>query len=268
MKNEEVKIYRPTGINEFVGITIDFETGGLPSAKLPFRDIAITQISLNAFRLKDMEMVDRMVMYVYPYHRQPQKKLKKKDEEIKEELMEYSQAALDFTGITMSMLKEHGEDITIVGQKALSFIERNVIARTKTGAPVKQFKPIFLGQNFPFDAQFWAQLMERSGLEKEASKLLSGTEDYWGNFQPTYIDTLQLSRLALCDDENFTAYSLGMVADRLGLPLFDAHDAQADTDATFNVLAYFVSKLRGAGGSALNDASFFEQEKERLHFKI
>lgn len=267
METEEKKVYRPTGINEFIGITIDFETGGLPSAKLAFRDIAITQISLNAFRLKDMEMVDRMVMYVYPYYRQPQKKLKKKDEEIREELMEYSQAALDFTGITMSMLKEHGEDIAIVGQKALDFIDRNITGRTKTGAPMKQFKPIFLGQNFPFDAQFWAQLMERSGLEKEASKLLSGTTDYWGNFQPTYIDTLQISRLALCDDENFTAYSLSNVSDKLGLPLFDAHDAQADTDATFNVLAYFTAKMRG-GGAAMSDDLFFEQEKERLHFKI
>lgn len=265
---EERKKFRPTGVNDFVGITMDFETGGLPSAKVPFRDIAITQVAVNSFRLSDMEMMDRMVLYVYPYHKIPQKKLKKKEEEIREELMEYSQEALNFTGITMSMLKEKGEDIQVVGRKVLDFINDSVIARTKTGLPIKQYKPIFLGQNFPFDAQFWAQLMERSGLEAEASKIISGTTDYWGNFQPHYIDTLQLSKLAFCHDESFTSYSLGNVANRIGLPLYDAHDAQADTDATYNVLAYYVSKMRGSGGADMGDSSFFEQEKDRLEFKI
>lgn len=258
--------YVPTGINDYIGITIDFETGGLPRADLPISKIGITQIAMNAFRLKDLQMVSRMSFYIYPYNQLPEKKLKKKDAEIDTPSMIYEQEALDFTNISMSKLREQGIDIKEAGDLCLDFINMHILTRGKTGLPSKSQKPFFLGQNIPFDMTFWSQLMEHSKNTKIAPKYLDGMLDYYGNFQPRYVDTLPLARAMLCTDDSVQKYSLSSLCDRLGFPIFDAHDAGADTDATFNVFAYMVGKMRGAGGSITGAA--YEQEKERLKFKI
>ena len=49
---------------------------------------------------------------------------------------------------------------------------------------------MLVGQNIAFDIGFLQQLMNYAGLAAEFEKTFSGTKDYYGNFQPHYIDTL------------------------------------------------------------------------------
>lgn len=268
-KVNDVPEYKSNGMNDFIGITLDFETGGLPDSTNKVSAIGITQVAMNAFRLKDLQMVARMSAYVYPYKQLPSKKLKKKDSiDIEGESMIYGEKALSTTNITINKLRNEGLSIKEVGDLCIDFIQENIIARSKaTGTPVAKYKPFFLGQNITFDIPFWAQLMERSDNEKISSKLLDGSIDYYGNFQPKYIDTLLLAQSALCHKDNFSKYSLSNVCEHLGFPIFDAHDAGADTDATYNLFAYLASKMRDKNAVGDSDV-LFEQEKERLKFKI
>ena len=50
--------------------------------------------------------------------------------------------------------------------------------------------------------------MNYAGLAAEFEKTFSGTKDYYGNFQPHYIDTLVMGRLAFAADPEVTSYKL------------------------------------------------------------
>lgn len=248
---------KPNGINDYTGITIDFETGGLDCTKC-----AITEIALNAFRVKDLKMVDRLCMQIYPYRKKVKRRLKKKGEEEVGEMMEYQDRALEYSNITMEELENNGIDIKEAGDRACQFIERNTFGRGYKN------RPFFLGQNIQFDLGFWAQFMDYSDNTNVASKLLDGNKDYWGNFQPHYLDTIDVAKMIFGNDPNIDKYKLENVAERLGFTMFDAHDAQADTDATFNIYASATSKLR-SGSGVVDDGAIYQQEKLRdSKFKI
>lgn len=281
-----------TGINDYIGFTIDFETGGVPvkncasnkanpkvnaidnslflkSEEWDFTNIAITEITINCFRVKDLQMVDRLKMQVYPYFRESKVKLKKKDESTEtQEYMVYDQKALDVTHISIDELRRDGLDIKEVAQKTIEFMqEHSPFKSPKTGRIPNQWRGIILGQNIQFDLGFLTQLMHRGGLMNELENTVSGTYDYWGNFQPHYLDTLDIAKMRFGDDEYVDKYKLGMIAERLGFGMCDAHDSMADTDATFNIYASCASKLR-SDNAVSNDDAIFVQDKDRPHFKI
>ena len=58
--------------------------------------------------------------------------------------------------------------------------------------------------------------MNYAGLAAEFEKTFSGTKDYYGNFQPHYIDTLVMGRLAFAADPEVTSYKLELVASKIG----------------------------------------------------
>ena len=91
----------------YTGIGLDFETGGLDC-----RECACTQISLQAVRFDTWQVMERYEAYVAPYCRQdaglPKKKvLRTRHEQAREENvpMKYEQTALNYSGITMDMLR-------------------------------------------------------------------------------------------------------------------------------------------------------------------
>lgn len=254
-----------------LGLVLDFETGGLPSEKLPVAQIAITQIAVHAIRLDTFEKVGSYVRYIYPYDYKELKSIAPKRKTLKSKYdvepstpMTYQQAALDFTAITMDMLRNSGEPIESVAADVLKFIQDSMAPKTP-----KNMKPIIIGQNITFDEGFLAQMYERAGLMDELSKLVRGWKDFYGNWHPSMIDTLHLAQLALCNDPNMNSYSLGLICERLGVELDDAHDADADVTATGNIVAILSGRMRNADGSGDGTAiQLNKTEKSRKHFKI
>ena len=138
-------------------------------------------------------------------------------------------------------------------------------ARKHTLCKGVRYKPVLIGQNIPFDVGFLQQMMAYAGLQKEFAQVFAGTTDFYGNFQPHYLDTIDLARLCLAADPQVTSYKLELVAERLGIELDDAHDADADVTATREVAALCSRRLRQNGDT---DISQQRTPKMRNHFKI
>lgn len=246
----------------YVGIGLDFETGGLEC-----QDCACTQIALQAIRLDTWETLERYVAYLSPYCRKEtgaakRKVLRTRQEQKQEEnseLMKYDAAALNYSGITMEQLYAQGVDLKAVATSTLDLARRNTLSKGQ------QCKPILIGQNIPFDIGFLQQLMNYAGLVSDFEKTFAGTKDYYGNFQPYYIDTLFLGRLAFAHDPEVTSYKLELMAARLGVELDDAHDAAADVTATLDVTGAYAGRLRNAEGGRISTE---KQERTRTYFKI
>ena len=230
----------------YVGIGLDFETGGLDC-----RECACTQIALQAVRFDTWQVFDRYQAYIAPYGKQdaglPRRKvLRTRHEQAKGQEyvpMKYEQAALDYSAITMEMLRTQGMDMKKVAGEVIAFAKRATLSKGN------QCKPVLVGQNIAFDIGFLQQLVNYAGLAAEFEKTFSGSRDYYGNFQPHYIDT----------------YKLELVASRLGVELDDAHDAAADVTATLDILGVYTSRLRQTEGTA---TAMQKKEKTRKYFKI
>ena len=108
-------------------------------------------------------------------------------------------------------------------------------------------------------------MMNYAGLMAEFEKTFAGTKDYYGNFQPHYIDTIQVGRLAFAADSELNSYKLEIVASHLGVELDDAHDAAADVTATLDVLGAYTARLRNNEGATITTQ---QRDKTRKHFKI
>lgn len=107
--------------------------------------------------------------------------------------------------------------------------------------------------------------MAYGGKLKEFAKVFAGITDFWGNFQPHYVDTIDLGKLTFAGDPEVTSYKLELLAERLGIELDDAHDA--DVTATLNVAIVCSNRLRNSDGSSTG-AGLQKKEKSRTHFKI
>lgn len=246
----------------YTGIGLDFETGGLDC-----RECACTQISLQAVRFDTWQVLERYEAYIAPYRRQeaglPKRKvLRTRHEQAREESvpMKYEQTALDYSGITVELLRSQGADIRKIAEEVIAFAGRNTLVKGNS------CKPVLIGQNIGFDIGFLQQMMNYAGLVSEFGKTFAGTKDYYGNFQPHYIDTLHLSRLTFAHDTEVTSCKLELIASRLGVELDDAHDAAVDVTATLDILGVYTSRLRNSGDGA--SAMMQKKEKTRKYFKI
>lgn len=251
--------------NTVVAIVYDFETGGLDFAKS-----AATQISLHAVRLDTFEVIGKYQAYIYPYHykenmgKPKRKTLKSKYDDDVAPLMEYSDKSMQVSGLTMDILYQHGKPLETVCTEICDFIENNTLPIVAT------HKPFMVGQNPSFDKGFMQQIMLYAGLWGRFTKLVRGDNDFWGNFQPTQLDTIILSQLALNDDKSFSSWRLEAVSEKLGIDLDDAHDADADVTATREVVRILTARMRDSNGdgNAVGSLSTEKKDKLRNHFKI
>lgn len=244
----------------FTAIGLDFETGGLDCTRC-----ACTQIAVQAIRLDTLETFDRFTAYISPYDKQELGAVKRKVLKTKQELhapgesMDYEKVALDYSGITMDMLISSGAELKQVATSILEFTKRSTLSK---GA---QAKPILIGQNILFDVGFLQQLMNYAGMIKEFEKVFAGNKDFYGNFQPHYIDTIDLGRMTFAADASVVSYKLELLAGLLGIELDDAHDADADVGAALDIVRICANRLRNndAGSTGMS-----KQVKTRDHFKI
>lgn len=244
----------------YTAIGLDFETGGLDPVRC-----ACTQIALEAIRLDTLEVFDRYAAYIAQYCKQELGAARRKVLRSKHELaqpterMDYEPRALEYSGITMERLEAQGVDLREVAGAVLRFAERATLSKGT------QCKPVLIGQNITFDIGFLTQLMSYAGLTKEYEKTFAGKTDFYGNFQPLYLDTILLARLALAADTGVTSYKLELVAERLGIELDDAHDAGADVAATLEIVRVCAARMRNSEGAVTETAP---KEKTRNHFLI
>lgn len=253
--------------NIVTAIVYDFETGGLEPARC-----AATEISLHAVRLDTFEVMENYSSYIYPYRKKAdigkpkKKKLRDKyeiqDEE--EELMDYDARALEYSAITMDMLWSMGKPLEDVCREICDFIKRN------TFPVVASNKPFLIGQNPLFDKKFLQQIMLYTGLWDDFCKLVRGDKDFWGNFQPAHLDTIILSQLAFDNDKSVSTWKLEAMAERLGIDLDDAHNADADVTATREIVRVLTSRMREQGGDGKPTGGLAADKREKLrnHFKI
>lgn len=247
----------------YTAIVLDFETGGLDCIRC-----ACTQIAMQAVRLDTFEVLGRYMNYIAPYDKQPlggapKRKVLKTRREVEQENtaepMDYEPVALNYTGITMELLRSRGVALKQVAAEVIDFARRHTLSK---GA---RYKPVLIGQNIPFDIGFLQQMMAYAGLQKEFAQVFAGTTDFYGNFQPHYLDTIDLARLCLAAEPDITSYKLELVAERLGIELDDAHDADADVTATRQIVVQCGRRLRQNEGE---DIAQQRIPKTRDHFKI
>lgn len=249
-----------------VAFVLDFETGSLKC-----QTGACTQIAMHAIRIDTFEFLGSYVKYIQPYNRKEiggvtkkRKVLKSKYDTPEEVPMDYEDKALEYSAITMDMLRESGEDIKDVAEGCLQFIKDNTPEKTP-----KNMKPFIIGQNIIYDEGFFCQMMEYAGLVKEVAKYLRGEEDFYGHWHPIILDTIVLGQLALCHLPNIRSYKLEIMCEQLGIELNDAHDADADVAATRNVAGVLTQRMRSVGGMIEgNQLAMAKTEKSRKHFKI
>lgn len=242
-------------------IVLDFETGGLDC-----RECACTQIAMHAIRLDTFETMEKYVRYIAPYNRKPElgkpkrKVLRKKTDLFDNEPMAYEEKALTYSAITMRMLYDNGVDINTVAEEVVEFIGRNTLSRGRND------KPFLVGQNIGFDIGFLQQLVEYGGKAKEFAGAVRGHTDFYGNFQPLYIDTITLGQMALCHLDHVNSYKLEILCENLGIDLDDAHDADADVTATAGVAMVCTRRMRSESGDGT--LVMGKKQKTREHFKI
>ena len=96
----------------YTAVVLDFETGGLDCTRC-----ACTQIAMQAVRLDTFEVLGRYANYIAPYDKQPlggapKRKVLKTRREIEQESasepMDYEATALNYTDITMDLLRTRG----------------------------------------------------------------------------------------------------------------------------------------------------------------
>jgi len=246
----------------YTGIGLDFETGDLDCV-----EGAITQLSMQGIRLDNLEIINRFNKYIAPYNKQAmggqvKRKVLKHKHEIDQpkESMVYKPEALTYSGITMDQLNKQGVDILQVGKDVIEFAKATTLSNGRNA------KPVLIGQNITFDIGFLQQLMNYTGLVKDFEKVFAGMKDFYGNFQPHYIDTIDLARLIFANDPTMTSYKLEIIAERLGLELDDAHDADADVTATLNIFSVSANRLRNGESNA--GGTIQQRAKTRPYFKI
>lgn len=247
----------------YTAIVLDFETGGLDCTRC-----ACTQIAMQAVRLDTFEVLGRYVNYIAPYDKQPlggvpKRKILKTRREVEQENtaepMDYEPVALNYTGISMELLRSRGVALKQVAAEVIDFVRRHTLSKGP------RYKPVLIGQNIPFDIGFLQQMMAYAGLQKEFAQAFAGTTDFYGNFQPHYLDSIALARLCLAAEPDITSYKLELVAERLGIELDDAHDADADVTATRQIVVQCGRRLRQNEGA---DIAQQRIPKTRDHFKI
>lgn len=256
---------KATVITAFV---FDTETGGLD-----YQKCGVIQVSIHAVRLDTFEVMEKLNVYIKRYSRpadlgKPKRKVLKSKYDIEEEPtdipMEYGAAAEKVHGITKEMQEKLGVEPAEACQIIIDFIKRNTMTSGRSS------KPFFVGQNPMFDEGMVTQLFIIAGLWEELIKLVRGSKDYWGNFHFAMLDTIIISQLTFNNDPSIAVWKLEMSAERFGIEMDDAHDADADVTATREIVRVATARMRENSGNSNEIGGLVAEKQQKLrdHFKI
>ena len=198
----------------------DFETGGFKAKKnlaLEFAGIWVEST--------DFKEIARYESLILPYS----------------DDLTIDPKALEANGIKLEDIAELGLDVIEVVKKIIEFTELS------NKGKMRGKKTILIGQNIPFDIQFLQQIFKH--CKQDLSKYFEGADDFYGNFQPYYMDTSHLGRLKYATDELKTAFSLGNLCSYEQVDIIEAHRAMNDVEATKELFIKYALQLREGTGS-------------------
>lgn len=218
-------------------IIFDFETGGLDCTKNPVTEFA--GISLNLDTLEQIDSFECLFTYY--------------DAELN-----YDDDALKISGISHELISG-GLEL----KDAISGIT-NFFEKSKIHGNGKGFLPILVGHNVQFDIGFLQQIFNKSN--KKLDKFIQGNNDYYGNFQPKSIDTMDLSKMSWGNNSEIPNYKLITCIENAGLELNDAHRAMNDVRGTVELIRNFIQKLRSNGQDI--ESELIKLNYRENHFKI
>jgi DNA polymerase III alpha subunit (gram-positive type) len=217
----------------------DFETGGKSCIKNP-----ATELSLIAIRGNDFTEIARHHVVFLPY----------------DVNLVYEQEALDITNMSMEYIHEHGVEIKQALKGIYDFLVK-VSAGKSAG-----FLPMLSMQNGGFDIGFWQQIFSYG--KYNLSKVVAGYKDFYGNFQPTIIDSLPLARSYWAKDAEVTDFKQGKISDRLNIELVDAHRAVGDCLALREIVAFFLTSMRNGGNGVQSESQQAVKIRDVEGYKI
>lgn len=212
-------------------ISIDCETGGLDkSTEMHASKFPITEIALISYSGTSWDEISRYTTYIKGQKKEPNKTFENyiKGYAGYDDDLCYTKGALDHTNVTVEKLEKEGKDYKLVVKELCQ-----EFAKAKNG----RMLPILVGQNITYDIPFINYLFTYANVD--LSKYISGYYDHFDTFQPHFIDTMWMARM-IWEDRN----SLGDIASKLGIQMFDAHQALNDVVATKAVHIEFMKLLR------------------------
>jgi len=218
-------------------LCIDFETGGVDNktgnhaALVPAVEFA--GVGLDGVSLEVVQGPSGAVSYdtvIQPY----------------DEQLVWQEGAVALHGLTKARCQAEGIPLRQVMQDFVQLATETNRHNSRTA------KPCLLGHNVGFDLNFLTDLARRTGVD--LSRYLAGHFDCFGNFQPMYVETVQLVEALWGDlaDETPKFFTLGRCCQRAGIDLVDGHRAMNDVVATCDLYRYLTARLRATGGAAVS----------------
>lgn len=217
-------------------VCLDFETGGFDCLKQP-----ITQIGMRSIRLEDFSTINTYSTYVCGYGD-----------------LEYTQDALNATGITMEMI-DGGITIEQAVKDMTAFFKE-----ANTGNHISK-NPVLLGHNVCFDISFLQYAFNYCKKIDILKKVVQCKPDGFGNPYPLYHDTMLESRRMWGGDVTMPKFRLGDCCTKAGIELVDAHDAMNDVNATAELFIWLSNRMRAKSENVVEKV---EEEQFRPKFNF
>lgn len=212
-------------------IITDFETGGKDPS-----EVAITEIAMIGIRSDTLEEIGRYQALIAPYPQIICAKTKKS--------YRYEEEAAKITGIDSNLLETEGKDIKVVSKEMIEFYNLCNIHKSKTG-----WKPIIVAHNAMYELRCLQHMYVVTDMQKQYAAALHGDFDFFGNFLPHYIDTIDVAKELWAHNQRMTSFALGPVAERAGIEQADAHRAMNDVIPTTQFLTDTIKAMRSSGGA-------------------
>lgn len=166
----------------------------------------------------------------------------------------YNPQALEVTKISKKLLVDEGVEY----EKAFEIVNNFIKSHT-----VGNSKPIIAGHNIGWLPRriVRGKEVKPNGFDNPFMEKFfkDNKSDFFSSINDLIYDTLQMARTKYWE---LPSYSLGVVANELGLTLKEAHRALPDTIANAKVLIKMLKSLRGSGDSKKN----YVREKFDLNY--
>lgn len=234
---------------------LDFETGGL-NPKIH----QVTQMCLKHIDMDTFEVLRTYNVYVKNYNNPlPSSKLVRKSQSTP--MVCDFESTQNITGITEDKLNKLGLPFDEAMYGLLNFLNEVTCGSTSASEKI-----ILCGQNLPFDIGFLNQIFlfinKIDPKSRKIHQIFNGQYSFSGDFIPLTLDTLSLGVCATANDNSIQSNKLSDQCRRNGIELFEAHDAEADVQATADLAGVFLSKIRGGGEVKIKNKS------NNYHFKV
>lgn len=208
-------------------LVMDFETGGFNPKEhlaMEFACVAINGVTY--------EEIERFSYIIKPYS----------------DNLTLTPEAFKVHGISLDEAMVTGEKIEVVVKEFINFVKRTSVGKSKST------KSVLVGHNLAFDIGFLQQIFYYAKMESKLDEgLLKGQRDFYGNFIPFHVCTLEMARELWMEYNDEKRYSLSACIERSNLELNDAHRALNDVLGNVQLFVNFLQNIRKKENGVMGD---------------